>query len=105
MDDAALEGLQAFIEKRAPGVRAGGRTMHSSNSTAEALPMIRTLLAALLLAAGASAGATMSPCQADCEKTYKYCVDRRASSERTCRAEYEKCRRTCAKKDGKPSPT
>lgn len=82
-----------------------GGTMQSPHPTAEAVPMIRTLLAALLLVAGATAGATMSVCQADCEKNYKYCVDKRASSERTCRAEYEKCRRNCAKKDGKPSPS
>ena len=68
--------------------------------------MLSRLLLAMVLAGGAaSALAQMSECQADCEKNYKYCTANKKSSESVCKVEYEKCRKQCAKHDGKPSPT
>jgi hypothetical protein len=64
----------------------------------------RVLLMLSFVFAGASAVAAMSECQAECEKNYKYCVDKRAKSEKACRVDYEKCRQQCAKKEGKPGP-
>ena len=64
----------------------------------------RFLLALSFVFVAFSAGAAMSECQADCEKNYKYCVDKRAKSENACRVDYEKCRKACAKKEGKPGP-
>ena len=64
----------------------------------------RAMIALALLAITSAGWAAMSECQADCEKTYKYCVDKRAKSENACRVDYEKCRKQCAKKEGKPGP-
>lgn len=57
-----------------------------------------------LAVAAATAVATMSECQRSCEQNYKYCSTKRKASESACRTEYEKCRRGCAKKEGKPGP-
>ena len=59
---------------------------------------------ALVLASGAALP-SMSECQADCEIQYKACATNRKMTESGCRAQYEKCRRECAKKEGSPSPT
>jgi hypothetical protein len=65
----------------------------------------RFIIAMALVAGATGAVAAMSECQADCEKNYKYCTANKKSSESTCKAEYEKCRKKCAKEAGKPSPT
>jgi hypothetical protein len=64
----------------------------------------RIMLGLALVAASGSALATMTECQSECEKQYKYCSTSRKMSESACRAQYEKCRKACAKKDGKTSP-
>ena len=57
-----------------------------------------------LAVVGATTAAAMSDCQRTCEQNYKYCSTKRKATESTCRAEYEKCRRNCAKREGKPGP-
>ncbi len=64
----------------------------------------RILLVLPLLVAIVVPAAAMSDCQKSCEQNYKYCVDKRAKSETACRVDYEKCRKDCTKKEGKPSP-
>ena len=66
------------------------------------LPRIMFALA-LALASGAALSA-MSECQADCETQYKACATNRKMTESSCRAQYEKCRKACARKAGSPSP-
>jgi hypothetical protein len=65
--------------------------------------MRSALTLALALALG-SAGvlAKTSECMADCESKYKACASSGKTSERTCRGDYEKCRRACSKKSGTP---
>ena len=67
--------------------------------------MLSRIMLALSLVAVSGAALAMSECQADCEKQYKYCATAGKMGEKSCRAEYEKCRRKCAKKEGSPSPT
>lgn len=74
------------------------------SSPAEAAVLSRFLLTLSILVASATAGAAMSECQADCETNYKYCIDKRTKSENACRVDYEKCRKACEKKEGKPGP-
>jgi hypothetical protein len=62
------------------------------------------LTLAIVLASGAALPA-MDECQADCETQYKTCSTNRKMSESACRAQYEKCRKACADKAGRPSPT
>jgi hypothetical protein len=76
-------------------------TMGLSFRGAAALPSI--MLAAALVMASGAALAKMSECQEDCEKNYKTCVNSGKKSERSCRTDYEKCRKACVKKEGKPS--
>jgi hypothetical protein len=59
---------------------------------------------ALSLVAVSGAAPAMSECQKDCEKQYKYCTTAGKMSEKSCRAEYEKCRKKCTKTEGSPSP-
>ena len=65
----------------------------------------RLMLAMLLVGGAAGASAAMSECQSDCEKSYKYCTTNGTMSQNACKIEYEKCRKKCLKKDGKPSPS
>jgi hypothetical protein len=69
------------------------------------LAVLSRLMLALVLA-GSSAGtsAAMSECQSRCEKNYKYCSTSGKMSQTACKVEYEKCRKQCVKKDGKPAP-
>jgi hypothetical protein len=80
------------------------RRIPASTSAAEIAVLSRVILAAVLLSGATGATAAMSECQAGCEKTYKYCAANKKSSESVCKTEYEKCRKQCAKKQGKPSP-
>jgi hypothetical protein len=73
-------------------------------STPEVAVLSRIMLGLALVVASGGALATMTECQSECEKKYKYCSTSRKMSESACRVEYEKCRKACAKKDGKTSP-
>jgi hypothetical protein len=73
--------------------------------TRETGVLSRILLALALFVASGAALSSMTECQSDCEKKYKSCATARKMSESACRAEYEKCRKACAKKAGSPSPT
>ena len=64
----------------------------------------RMILAVALLVVSAASWSAMTDCQADCETIYKACAKNRTKSENACRVEYEKWRKACAKKAGKPSP-
>ena len=67
--------------------------------------MLSRLTLALVLVGGSTAAlAAMSECQTGCEKNYKYCSTNGKMSPTSCKVEYEKCRKQCVKKDGKPSP-
>jgi hypothetical protein len=59
------------------------------------------LALALVFSAGMALART-SECMADCESKYKACASAGKMSEKTCRGEYEKCRRACSKKAGQP---
>jgi hypothetical protein len=67
--------------------------------------LIRLMFSLLLVVSSAGTSAALSECQADCEKNYKHCTTDGKLSPNACKIEYEKCRKQCVKKDGKPSPT
>jgi hypothetical protein len=73
--------------------------------TWETAVFARIMFALALVVASGAALSSMTECQSDCEKKYKSCATGRKMSESACRAEYEKCRKACAKKAGSPSPT
>lgn len=61
-------------------------------------------LALLLALAASGLASAMSPCQTDCEASYKYCMSSGKDSQRACLIKHEKCRKSCEKKDGAGSP-
>ena len=68
-------------------------------------PVIPRFILALSVAlASSTALAAISECQASCETQYKSCATNRKMTESNCRAQYEKCRKACAKKAGSPAP-
>jgi hypothetical protein len=59
-----------------------------------------SLLTMVFTLASTAAWARVSECQTECEAVYKYCTSAGKMTERSCRMQYEKCRKDCQKKEG-----
>jgi hypothetical protein len=58
----------------------------------------RIMLAMALVIASGSVQSKMSPCDTDCEKSYKVCASSGKMSEGACMVALQKCRKACKKK-------